>query len=157
MANEVPKAELMIDIINKNLSVEDVKKRISELETEYGEDYFFNYDIEEAGIERKPKEEWDEDYYEFVKTKGINGIASKPYFLYFAELNQYIHNKRLEEKKKQQQKKTTKIIAAAIAIVCIVLLLVWANFSGADAAASISEVQCATDDVYNIQEMLFDI
>ena len=87
MADETPKAELMIDIMNNNISVDDVKKRIQQLEEEYGENYMLDYDLEEAGIERKPQNEWTEEYYEKVKEKGILGISSKQYFLYFAELN----------------------------------------------------------------------
>ena len=117
MADETPKAELMIDIMNNNISVDDVKKRIQQLEEEYGENYMLDYDLEEAGIERKPQNEWTEEYYEKVKEKGILGISSKQYFLYFAELNQYIKNKRQEEQKEQQKEKTTKLIVAAVIVV----------------------------------------
>ena len=140
MADETPKAELMIDIMYNNISVDDVKKRIQQLEEEYGENYMLDYDLEEAGIERKPQNEWTEEYYEKVKEKGILGISSKQYFLYFAELNQYIKNKRQEEQREQQKKKTTKfIVAAVIVVICVIILLLLINHISSDAACITSD------------------
>lgn len=157
MANEVPKGDLLIDIIENHLSVEEVKKRIRELEDVYGDNYFLDYDIEEAGIERKPKQDWDYEYYEQVKIKGILGVASKQYFLYFAEVNEYIYNQKLEEKKTKQCKKITAIIAAAaVSILCIVILILYLNDSKANAAEDL-DCQQTTLSAYNTQLTDWDL
>lgn len=158
MADETPKAELMIDIMNSNLSVDEVKERIRQLEKEYGENYVLDYDLEEAGIERKPQSEWDEEYYENVKTKGILGIASKQYFLYFAELNQYIQSKRLEEQKVQQRRKRIKlIIAAIIAVICIAIVLLLLSGGLETNATSLPEMKPLAENIQDIHRMMFYI
>lgn len=151
MANEKPIADLLKDMINNHLSVNDVKKRIQELEDEFGSDYFLDYDIEEADIQRKPRDEWDEEYYEQVRTKGILGIASKQYFLYFAEVNEYIHNKRVEEQRKAKRKKTKAVIAAAvIAVILVAVLILCFIGTGADAAEN---VYCQTTTISDVVEV----
>ncbi|WP_295093544.1 hypothetical protein [Ruminococcus sp.] len=145
MADETPKAELMIEIINNNLSVDAVKEKIRQLETEYGENYILDYDLEKSGIEIKPQNEWDEEYYEKVKTKGILGIASKQYFLYFAELNQYIQaqrqNKLTEQKKKRQK---LVIVVIAIILICMITLILLFNSGAESKATSASEFQMSS-------------
>lgn len=154
MADERPKAELLIDMINNHLSVDDVKKRIQEMEAEYGTDYFFDYDIEYADIERKPKQDWDEEYYEKVKTKGILGIASKQYFLYFAEVNEYIHNKRDEEQRKKKRRKLIIFISAVvIAVIMITVFIMLFNGTDADAAERLN-YQPIVSFAYNNQSIL---
>ena len=134
MTNETAKANFLIEIVDKHLSVDEVKKRIQELEIEYGNDFFLDYDIEETGIILKPQEEWNEEYYEEVKNKGILGTTSKQYFLYFAELNEYIYNQKLHKIQEQKKKKTKIIIMAAIAAVIILVLLICFNLSKTNAA-----------------------
>lgn len=154
MADERPKAELLIDMINNHLSVDDVKKRIQEMEAEYDTDYFLDYDIEYADIERKPKQDWDEEYYEKVKTKGILGIASKQYFLYFAEVNEYIHNKRDEEQRKKKRRKLM-IFISAVVIAAIMIAIFIMLFNGTDAgAADILNYQPIASSAYNNQSIL---
>lgn len=157
MANEIPNENLLFDIINNHLSVDDVKMRIREIEAEYGTDYFLDYDIEKAEIERKPKQDWNEEYYEQIKTPGILGVTSKQYFLYFAEVNEYIYNKRLEEKKSKQRKKTTAIIAAIVALIlCIVILILYFNGSTTYAAGTFDYQQTAIS-AYAVQAIVLDL
>lgn len=157
MADERPKTELLIDMIDNHLSVEDVKKRIQEMEAKYGADYFLDYDIEYADIERKPKQDWDEEYYEKVKTKGILGIASKQYFLYFAEVNEYIHNKRNEEQRKKKCQKMTAVITVVVIAVILIAVLIMC-FNGTDAGAvEMLNYQPIASSAYNIQPIIFNL
>lgn len=156
MANEIPNENLLFDIIDNHLSVDDVKRRIREIEAEYGDDYFLDYDIEKAEIERKPKQDWDEEYYEQIKTPGILGVSSKQYFLYFAEVNEYIYNKRLEEKKSKQHKKTTAIIAAIVGVILFAIILILC-FNGSEAnAAETLDYQQTVISAYAVQPIVLD-
>lgn len=81
--------QLMREIINGKMNLQQTKDKMLQLETKYGQDFFLDYDYDEA----KPKP-WDEEYLQELEIKSTAGMSSKQFILHLAEVSEYVHSKK---------------------------------------------------------------
>lgn len=111
-------SQLIRDIINGKLNLEEVQRKIAELEAEYGKDFFVDYDIE------KKEKPWDEKYLHDLEIKSMAGMSSKQFILHLAEVSEFVHSSKYKREKKSSnspKKSMRKIIIFIIAGVIAVL------------------------------------
>lgn len=108
------KNDLIKDIINGKYTLDQVKKKIQELEAKYGEEFFDNYDV--------PKEEkpWNRETLKKLETASLVGTCSKPFILHLAEVSEFVHKK--EQSDENSKKKGSLIRIAVIAIIIITVI-----------------------------------
>lgn len=137
MTNSEMKAEFMMDIIDGKYTLNEAKQKIRSYEEKYGTDFFADYDIE------KKDKPWDMEYLKELKLKGMTGMSSKQFFLYLAEVSEYVHANAGTSHNKGDKKKF--IIAGIIAgiIIALVIVILFLSKSQAAAAAVIANQKAA--------------
>ncbi|MCI6186366.1 MAG: hypothetical protein MR739_04215 [Spirochaetia bacterium] len=76
------RTKLIMDIINTDISMLEVKKRISELETKYGDLAFISFDFQ------KESAPWTMEYFNDLKQTAMAGGGSKEFIIHLAEVKQ---------------------------------------------------------------------
>ena len=106
--------QLKRDIIKGKMNLQNTKDRISELEAQYGQDFFIDCDYDEA----KPKP-WDEEYLRKLEIKSMTGMSSKQFILHLAEVSEEVHSKKSNKKSSNSTflKKCPVWIFALLAII----------------------------------------
>lgn len=127
MTNSEMIAEFMMDIIDGKYTLNEAKQKIRAYEEQYGTDFFADYEIE------KKDKPWDMEYLKELKLKGMTGMASKQFFLYLAEVSEYVHANADTSHSKGDKKKF--IIAGIISAIIIALVIVILCLSKSHAAA----------------------
>lgn len=115
--------QMIRDIINGKMNTEQTNRKIRELESQYGTDFFLDYEID------KKDKPWDEAYLYELELKSMTGMSSKPFILHLAEVSEYVHaqksGKSGSESSSSDNKGSKKIIriiamiAAFFAVVAI--------------------------------------
>jgi len=114
-------ATFMMDIINGKYTLNDVKKKIQDYESQYGLDFFADYYVE------KKDTSWDRAYLKELEIKCMTGMASKQFILHLAEVSEYVHTHEQSEKKNNKQKYIIVGIGAGIIIALVITLLCMAK------------------------------
>lgn len=102
---------LVNDIIEHNISKDDVIRRIGELKARYGNDAFPS-----IHFQKKPKP-WDKGYFLKLKEMNITGACSEEFLIHMAEVGEEIAVKR-------KRLMIGVIIAVAVIALIIILLLI---------------------------------
>lgn len=118
------KNDLIKGIIEGKYTIDQVKKAIQDLEAEYGEDFFDNYDVPR---EDKP---WNRETLKKLETASLVGTCSKPFILHLAEVSDFVHEK---ERSVENSKKKGSILRIAVIVIIIIILIVGVILSNSKA------------------------
>lgn len=74
-------------IVAGDLTVEQVKEELNRIETEYGPDSFDLYKV------KKKSAPWSKEDLEDLEIQSASGACSKDFYLYMAEVSEFVHRK----------------------------------------------------------------
>lgn len=77
--------KLTRDIVSGNINLEQVKETLERIECEYGPDSFDSYKVE------KKSAPWTMEDLNDLEFQSISGACSKDFYLYMAEVSDYVH------------------------------------------------------------------
>ena len=86
---------MVSDIINGKINREQVKRKINQMIHKYGEYAFNTYPAK-----RKDKSEWNEKHLHELEILSSSGASSIEFYLYMAEVSDYVHSPMYKIKKK---------------------------------------------------------
>lgn len=90
------------EIMAGNLTKKQVVDEINKIESKYGESAFGSYQV------TKKSAPWSKSDLEDLKVQSASGACSKEFYLYMAEVSEYVHR---ESAKKGLIEKASRIIA----------------------------------------------
>lgn len=74
-------------IVAGDLTIEQVKEELNRIETEYGPDSFDLYKV------KKKSAPWSKEDLEDLEIQSASGACSKDFYLYMAEVSEFVHRK----------------------------------------------------------------
>ena len=83
------------DIINGKINRKQVERKIDQMIHKYGKDSFDSYPVK-----RKDKSEWNEEHLHELENLSNSGASSIEFYLYMAEVSDYVHSPMYKIKKK---------------------------------------------------------
>ncbi len=121
--------QLKRDIINGKMNLQQTKDKISELEAQYGQDFFFDFEYDEA----KPKP-WGEEYLHELEIQSMAGMSSKQFIMHLAEVSEDIYSRKSGKSAAKSKEKSTpnrKKVLLIVFIVAVIILIGIAIATGA--------------------------
>lgn len=139
------KNELIRDIIDGKYTLDQVEIIIQELEAEYGEGFFDDYDV--------PKEEkpWNRETLKKLETDSLVGTCSKPFILHLAEVSEYVHNEERKDEYSKKKINRLRIIVIAITVIIVIFAVILCSTQANDT----EETQELQETVTQIDAQLF--
>lgn len=107
--------ELKSKILSGEISIQSVKAELERISRQYGEDSFNGYKVN-----RKPKP-WSKADLDELNILCSAGAGSKEFFLYMAEVSDYVYSQKKSSKPNSVKKKSLGICIGCIAAIVVVI------------------------------------
>lgn len=99
---------LITQIMKGDIKQNEVREKLDDISKRYGEKAFNCYEVK-----RKPQETWSKEYLKDLEILSASGANSKEFYLYVAEVSDYL------KQKENIPKQIAAILAAVISIIAI--------------------------------------
>lgn len=80
------RSEIIIDIINGEISKDELVRRLNDLEQEFGESAYTSY------VFSKKEKPWNDEYYKQLEKQALGGAGSKDFIKYLHEVKSAVNN-----------------------------------------------------------------